>query len=210
MDDVSEQDNEPTQTEKTHNHIQQLYPALLLGDSTAWGKFYDYFNGRIDFFFRKEGVNNSRDREDLFHQVMVTIFDALRRNKYNPEKAPLVPWVYGVVKNVLRRHKKQNIEFVTTEDTGDRALNRATLKVGNPFEQDETVSGDPRLRRLKLALDSLKEKDRQILQLRASRIETSWDELAQELKINTSTAKMRHQRAIPKLADAYNKLASDP
>ena len=41
-----------TQQPDDNINIQHLYSRLMRDESSAWDEFYNYFSGRIDYFFR--------------------------------------------------------------------------------------------------------------------------------------------------------------
>lgn len=175
-----------------------IYPLLMQDDLKAWDEFYDHYSNRLCFYFGRKGVEK-KDQEDLVQQTMVVIFRRL--SAYNPDLAPFRSWIYGIANRVCISYLSDQSALLSIEKTGDEDLDRAALEAGNPFEKEETSIDDPRLPKLKKALETLPVKDQEILKLKVSRTGT-WDDLAQELKLGVSAVKMRYFRALDKLEEA--------
>lgn len=185
---------------------QRVYAGLMRGDQDAWAEFYDYYGGRLDWYFEKSDVYDDRDREDLFNETMEAIYRSLDR--YDPDHAPFRNWVYGVARNVMLRHQRIYSRLYAHEEGGDDALELAAFQAGDALEEETAGEVDPRLALLRKALSMLPEPKRKILKMRASRTAT-WAELAQELDIGTSAAKMRHQRALEELKQLVDTLGAE-
>ncbi len=126
--------------------------------------------------------------DDLVAETFVV---ALRRRaSYNPKKAPIRGWLYGIATNLLRNHVRQEVrgfQLTAKAGAGDRpAENHDTAVAGR-------VDAAARLRVLASELAALSEQDRDVLLL------TSWAglepaEVAEALGVPASTVRSRLHR----------------
>ncbi|MFJ7214647.1 RNA polymerase sigma factor [Amycolatopsis sp. NPDC098790] len=126
--------------------------------------------------------------DDLVAETFVV---ALRRRaSYDPEKAPIRGWLYGIATNLLRNHLRQEVRgFQLTAKAGAEE---------RPEENHDTavagrVDAAARLRVLAGQLAALSEQDRDVLLL------TSWAglepaEVAEALGVPASTVRSRLHR----------------
>jgi RNA polymerase sigma factor (sigma-70 family) len=131
--------------------------------------------------------------------VAETFLIAFRRwDTYDPAKAPVRGWLYGIATNVLRNHRRQEIRrFQATAS----AMTREGRDLGEPHDSRVAarVDAEHRMRQLAGALVSeLGEDERDVLLL------TSWahlepTEVAAALGIPASTVRTRLQRVRQKL-----------
>lgn len=123
--------------------------------------------------------------------VAETFLVALRRRtSYDPAKASIRSWLYGIATNLLRNHVRQEERFFQLSarvGAGERSVeNHDTLVAGR-------VDAAARLRTLAGALAQLSEQDRDVLLL------TSWAglepaEVAEALGVPASTVRSRLHR----------------
>jgi RNA polymerase sigma factor (sigma-70 family) len=174
---------------------RQLLPGLLRADQQAWDEFYKQYNPWLDSFFYRKGVQDDRDREDLFSETMQMIVVSLV--SFDPTKGALRNWVYGVAQNVLLRHWARKSEAPVQIAEDDEAQSDHDDKSMSQHEQPL----DARHQQLKEAIDKLSERDQRILLLRSERSETewTWKALAEEMGIGESAAKMAYRRALERL-----------
>ena len=170
------------------------YPQLLAGDREAWNSFYDRYSGLIDRFFVRKGISEAKEREDLFNETMMVIFQKLET--YDRSQGPLRNWVYGVAKNVLLQYR----DNPTADNTQTTYDNEERQMFAGPSDESDHQS-DPRTSQLKEAITHLKPKDQEILMLRSQLAEDvwMWDQIGQKIGIGVSAAKMRYSRALERL-----------
>jgi RNA polymerase sigma factor (sigma-70 family) len=125
--------------------------------------------------------------DDLVADTFVTALD--HRHRYDPTRAGVRPWLYGIASNLLRRHVRDEL----------RAL-RATARLVTERYADgpedrvaERLDAQARVARLAAALAVLSVDDREVLLL------TSWaglspTEIAQALDIPAGTVRSRLHR----------------
>ncbi|PRY32594.1 RNA polymerase sigma factor [Umezawaea tangerina] len=126
--------------------------------------------------------------DDLVADVFVA---AIRgRSGYDPDRAAVRPWLYGIATNLMRTHLRSR-----------RRERAATARVQTPGHADshenrvlDQVDAQVRARQLGKALDGLAQRDRDVLLL------TGWAgldsaEVAQALDIPVGTVRSRLHRA---------------
>ncbi|RKT55032.1 RNA polymerase sigma factor [Saccharothrix australiensis] len=163
-------------------------PDLSAPDpASVFGRLFDDHAGPLHAYLARRVGDQTAD--DL---VSETFLVALRqRHTYDPARAGVRPWLYGIASNLLRRHARR-------EARGWRA--RARM-VGADRAQDESpevrtterVTAQQQVRRLAGALAALEPGDRDVLLL------TSWGrlsatEVAQALGIPVGTVHSRLHR----------------
>ncbi|QKV73018.1 RNA polymerase sigma factor [Amycolatopsis sp. Hca4] len=126
--------------------------------------------------------------DDLVAETFVV---ALRRRaSYDPERAPVRGWLYGIATNLLRNHVRQEVR-------GFQLTARAGVEDRPAENHDAAVAGRvdaaARLRVLAAELAALSEQDRDVLLL------TSWAglepaEVAEALGVPASTVRSRLHR----------------
>jgi len=126
--------------------------------------------------------------DDLVAETFVV---ALRRRaSYDPAKAPIRGWLYGIATNLLRNHVRQEVR-------GFRLTAKAGVEDRPAENHDAAVAGRvdaaARLRVLAAGLAALSEQDRDVLLL------TSWAglepaEVAEALGVPASTVRSRLHR----------------
>jgi RNA polymerase sigma factor (sigma-70 family) len=125
--------------------------------------------------------------DDLVGDVFVA---AIRgRSGYDPQRAAVRPWLYGIATNIVRTHLRSR-----------RRERAATARVETPGHSDshenrvlDRVDAQVRARQLAKALDGLAQRDRDVLLL------TGWagldsTEVAQALDIPVGTVRSRLHR----------------
>ena len=88
-------------------------------------------------------------------------------------------------------HKSYASEYSKQDELSDKQYAAA--------ENSEEIPVDQERQKVQNALAQLPEKDRQIVLLRINADARTWADIAQELGISESTAKMRYSRALTKL-----------
>jgi RNA polymerase sigma-70 factor, ECF subfamily len=139
--------------------------------------------------------------DDLVGDVFVA---AIRgRAGYDPERAAVRPWLYGIATNVVRTHLRSR-----------RRERAATARVEAPGHADshenrvlDQVDAQVRARQLAKAVDELPERDREVLLL-TGLVGMDSTEVAEALDIPVGTVRSRlhrvrrHLRAVCPLIDA--------
>ena len=178
-------------TQVDEDELGQIYLALKERDSAAWTIFYEHYRGELDRYFENGQVYMREDREDLLQETMRAIFVSV--HTYDPEKSAFKNWVYGVAHNVMVKHQKDYSEQYKHEEF--------EIEENRDYPQTQTLNIIPASGNsiVQKAYEQLNEKDRAIINLRLGRDHVPWKELAPELNLGESTAKMRYKRAIKRL-----------
>lgn len=177
---MTEPDDEPVPVDRDRPYLGGPDPAV------EFGRLFDAYAAPIHHYLaRRIGQDTAHDL------VSETFMVALnQRHGYDPRRAPVRSWLYGIATNLLRRHVRQEV----------RAL-RATARVAGHAppggEHDtrvaERVDAAQLAARLAAALAELSEGDRDVLLL------TSWAgldsvEVAEALDIPVGTVRSRLHR----------------
>jgi RNA polymerase sigma factor (sigma-70 family) len=175
------------------------YPELLDNVPEAWSTLTNHFGPRLNTYFKKREVSTQEDREDLVNETLTTFYETLQSGQYSPEKGLLAQWMYGIAHKKLNAHKKRYAQIYSNEEEFEDSHT-----IGNEGEATNQLSADTeeQIHELEVAMDQLSEKLREVVVLKTQVSEEwTWEEIANELGIKVSTAKMRYVRGIEKLRE---------
>ncbi|MEC9373420.1 MAG: sigma-70 family RNA polymerase sigma factor [Planctomycetota bacterium] len=168
-------------------------PALLAraarGDESAWRELVDLYWRRVYAL----SVSRCRDddlAEEITQSVFVTLAEQLTADAYT-EKGRFEPWLFRIAMNRLRDEMRRR------RRRPQASLESADLPVAASANSAD-IEDD--LAALRVALDSLSEADREIIELR-HHAELPFKEIAQMLQEPVGTLLARHHRALAKLRD---------
>lgn len=166
--------------------------ARSLSDPAAFAPLYDRHAGAIHDFVARRLGNDLAD--DLCAQTFYVAFD--RRGSYDLTRPDARPWLYGIVTNLLHRHRRQEVR-------GYRAMARATASAqveatGEIERIVNRVAAAESARSIAAALATLSTGERDVLLLHAWG-DLSHDEIAAALTISSGTARARLHRARKRL-----------
>ncbi|MGI5284886.1 RNA polymerase sigma factor [Nonomuraea polychroma] len=136
--------------------------------------------------------------EDITAETFLLAFD--RRNRFDPERGSLRPWLFGFATNLIARHRRKEIRHY-------RALARLDPESVMEGHEDRVVSSVAAQRmqpHLAKALAALSSGERDALLLVALG-QLSYDEVALALGISTGTVGSRLSRARAKIHALINK-----
>ncbi|WP_254126699.1 RNA polymerase sigma factor [Amycolatopsis sp. CA-230715] len=167
-------------------------PDLTRGDVKAvFTRLFDEHAGPLRGYLA--GRVGAEAADDL---VAETFLVALRRRgSYDPERAPIRGWLYGIATNLLRNHVRHEIR-------GYRATARARYETGQVDPLDiraaERVDAESGMRLIAGELAALSDDERDVLLL------TSWAglgpaEVAAAVGVTASTVRSRLHRVRQKL-----------
>ncbi|MGJ6969238.1 RNA polymerase sigma factor [Streptosporangium sp. G11] len=143
---------------------------------------YRYVAGRLDV----------QVADDLAAETFLIAFR--RRDRFDPERGGLRPWLFGIATNLVARHRKQEVRHY-------RALARAGVEPDADSHESQVVTSASAQRlqpQLAKALTRLTRGERDVLLLMAlSRL--SHEEIAQPLGISYGTVGSRLSRARKKI-----------
>lgn len=178
---------------KTDEDLMRLF---IKGDAKAFEQIYDRYEAfMVNFFYRKLWSNRIK-AEDFTHDLFTKIID--KPTAFDPNRN-FKTWLFSVANNMCKNeYKKQEVRKPTTYDLPEvkDAISKAKL-------QDTHVDANNFNNALKLELDKLNEKHREVFILRHFE-GLSLNEIGEVLAINTGTVKSRLHYATKVLA---NKLA---
>ncbi|MEU7004887.1 RNA polymerase sigma factor [Nonomuraea sp. NPDC046570] len=149
---------------------------------------YRYVAGRLD----------TQAAEDIAAETFLLAFD--QRDRYDPERGGLRPWLFGIATNLVARHRRKEARHY-------RALARLGPEPAVEGHENRVVTSvaaqrvQPQLAR---ALTALSRGERDVLLLVALG-QLSYQEVAQALGISTGTVGSRLSRARAKLHDLIDK-----
>ena len=164
----------------------ELMVAAVAGDAEAFGRLVRRHEKAIYAFLARRSCR--ADADDLLADVWANAFPS--RATFDTTWESALPWLYGIARNVLRRHwsRSHRSSLVDTE-------------TADPWsEVDNRLAAATATRQLRAALLALPEEHREILLL------TAWEELtptqaAVVLGIPPSTARSHLRRARRALHD---------
>lgn len=182
------------------------------GDAEALGELIAVHQSWVHRYVRGELGAKLRDKEESMDMVQEAMVRLLRYGpKFVPENRAQFRALLGkVVLNAIR----DRIEFFERERRDmDREGERqaaSVLMLGShdraPTQPDEAAERSEMRSWVRLGLEFLEPDDRRVILLRQWEGH-SFDEIAERMQLaNRDTARMRFNRALPKLADAIDRL----
>ena len=147
-------------------------------------KIYRDYHERVCGYIRSR-INDMQDAEDIASSVFVKVFEKL--DSFDESRASLSTWIYTIARNTLTdyyRTKKQFVELTEAQESG--------------FSVEDEICNEEMLERLADALESLPERERNIVILRYYSGRTL-KEIAGRLGISYSHVKTLQNKALAKL-----------
>lgn len=183
---------EPAEPSRLDEPADSVLIARSLDEPDAFAPLYDRHAGAIHDFVSRRLGNDLAD--DLCAQTFYVAFD--RRRSYDLARPHARPWLYGIVTNLLHRHRRQEVR-------GYRAIARATgsaqVEAYGEIERIvNRVAAAESVRSIAAALAALSMGERDVLLLHAWG-DLSHDEIAAALTISSGTARARLHRARKRL-----------
>jgi len=150
------------------------------------------------YFARRVGADVA---EELVAEVFLAAFRI--RDRYDPARADVRPWLFGISSNVLARHRRDEARYWKMR----ASLGTEPSESLTPADEaDERVAAQAERPRLIAALRRLRKVDREVLLLFAWE-GLSYDEIAEALGIPVGTVRSLLSRSRRQLRDA---LGADP
>jgi len=173
-----------------------LLVRIAGGDRTAFAALFQRYAGKVKSYLIRLGAAGAI-AEDLAQDVMVAIWR--RAGSYDPSKAKASTWVFVVARNAwIDRLRREKVEFAyrsgldLSEESGDEA----------PDDAAERTQTEDRMR---VALESLSEEQRQVVQLSFFE-DRPHSEIAERLSLPLGTVKSRLRLALIKLRAQWSEL----
>jgi RNA polymerase sigma-70 factor (ECF subfamily) len=168
--------------------MEKLARRMVASEDQAYREFGAIFGPRFRAFFLKHGLTGS-DAEDLAISCITDI--ALKVKKYKSTKdGSFEAWVFTIARNTLvdwwRKHQ-------------------ATVPLTDDLSTENLLGGElkPNINVVLAVRDAtaqLSKTDQAVIQLRELGVEHSYDEIGEHLGIRPETARVRHFRALKRLA----------
>ncbi|MEU4804867.1 sigma-70 family RNA polymerase sigma factor [Actinosynnema sp. NPDC023587] len=154
---------------------------------SVFGRLFDEHAGSLHGYLSRRVGDQTAD--DLVSETFLVALQ--QRHTYDPARAGVRPWLYGIAGNLLRRHVRQEVRGWQARARvagADRAQSESP-----EVRSAERVTAQQRVRQLAGALAALEPGDRDVLLL------TSWSglsspEVAQALGIPVGTVYSRLHR----------------
>ena len=143
-------------------------------------------------YFRRR-VDQPEDASDLLGYVLLALWENGARVPTSDTEARM--WCFGIARNILREHHRHTIKRIALADQ----LRHHLRDLASPDNAaDTTVVAQDRGRMIREAVRSLDDRSKELVTL------VHWDgftiaEAARVLRINESTARTRHARALKRL-----------
>jgi len=155
--------------------------------SSVFGRLFDEHAGSLHAYLARRVGDQTAD--DLVSETFLVALQ--RRHTYDPVRAAVRPWLYGIASNLLRRHVRQEVRGWRARA---RLVGMDQVRTESPeVRSTERVAARQQIRQLAGALAALEPGDRDVLLL------TSWGQLtstevAQALGIPVGTVYSRLNR----------------
>ena len=179
---VNEYPNQPSAD------LAPLLRAAAAGDQAAWREIVSLYSRRV-FALARSRCRNSDVAEEITQSVFATIAMKLGAGEY-AERGRFESWIFRVAANRIRDHIRRVKR--RPEAAGSDQL--------DAHPAPPTPPESPELTRLRLAMDSLTDADREIVELRHHG-GLSFKQIADSLNEPLGTLLARHHRALRKLRD---------
>lgn len=153
----------------------------------VFGRLFDEHAGSLHGYLARRVGDQAAD--DLVSETFLVALQ--RRHTYDPARAGVRPWLYGIATNLLRRYVRQEVRGWRAKA---RVLGAERLQAeSHEVRTTEQVTAQQRIRQLAGALAALEPGDRDVLLL------TSWGhlsaaEVSQALGIPVGTVHSRLHR----------------
>jgi RNA polymerase sigma-70 factor (ECF subfamily) len=133
--------------------------------------------------------------EDAVAETFLVAYE--QRDRFDPKRGALLPWLYGIATNVLRRHRRVELRHL-------RTLARATGEPEDPQSEQrnvERLDAAQQVARVSRALAALPRRQRDVLLLFAV-AELEYAEIAAALSIPLGSVQSALHRARTKIRAA--------
>ncbi len=151
-----------------------LINRILKGDREAEQELLLQFIEEIKIIVRHQLADSSEYLEDLTNEICIALIENLRKGKFDPERAKLGSYIYGIAKNKISDFRKQKTDIIK-EDISKKEI-PIIPEISERFENDELLDI------MRGQLTDLKPKYRKVLILRYY-MERSIGEIAEILGI---------------------------
>lgn len=171
-----------------HDDLAPLLMAAGRGDEAAWREVVARYGRRV-FALAKSRCRDSNVAEDITQSVFATVSSKLGSGEY-AEHGRFESWLFRVAMNRVRDHVRRVRRRPEVSDDG-------TLAKRSTERGEEGVEASM-LDRLRAAMETLTEPDREVIELRHHG-GLSFKQIAEMLDEPVGTLLARHHRALRKL-----------
>jgi RNA polymerase sigma-70 factor (ECF subfamily) len=168
---------------------EQALVRVAGGDRDAFAVLFGRYAGKVKSYLMRLGANGAI-AEDLAQDVMVSIWR--RAGSYDPAKAKASTWIFVVARNAwIDRLRREKVELayrgstIVTEESDEESPDEAVVRA-----QSEE--------RIRAALETLSEEQRQVVRLSFFE-DRPHSEIAERLSLPLGTVKSRLRLALIKL-----------
>jgi RNA polymerase sigma factor (sigma-70 family) len=139
--------------------------------------------------------------EDVVAQTFLIAYE--QRHRYDPDRAEVLPWLYGITTRLLARHRRDEIRWyrALARTGADPLLGGRSVVDSHAPRADERADAQVRARQIAAVLAELPARQRDVLLLYAVG-ELSYGEIATVLDVPVGTVQSALHRARTKLRHA--------
>lgn len=176
--------------------VAALLASASMGDQAAWREIIGLYSRRV-FAMAHSHLKDPDLAEEITQSVFVTLAQKLPGSTSGAyqEQGSFEPWLFRITMNRVRdeaRRRKRQAKPTSPEELGQHT----------PVSTDESPTPnneiDPEMQRLRAALTTLEDADREIIDLRHIG-GMSFKQIAAVLNAPLGTVLARHHRALKKL-----------
>lgn len=177
--------------------VGALVARCAAGEEDAWREFLDMYGRRV-FALCKSRVRSPELAEEITQSVFATVAVKLRDGGY-ADSGRFEAWLFRVAMNRVRDEiRRQRRAATPTDPEHFGSLG------GARGAEEERADLSPDLERLREAMGSLSDADREVIELRHHG-QMGFKEMAEMLDEPMGTLLARHHRALKKLRTALEK-----
>ena len=120
------------------NDDKELLRQLAKGNEAAFGAFYERHQGSI-YRFAWHMSGNQASAEEITQEVFLRLIENPRN--FDPEKGPLTAYLFGIARNLLRRHMDSDRTVPLEEESmgGDDAEPAVEPEILSGLDQQEKL-----------------------------------------------------------------------
>jgi RNA polymerase sigma-70 factor (ECF subfamily) len=132
------------------------------GEEQAFAALYHRHHGRVYRFAMQ--MSGSRDvAEEVTQEVFLVLMH--RALEFDPAKARLSSWLYGIARNQVLRHLERRAGSVALDDCEDAEDSSLPPELVTTFDPVESLTRDARAQRLRAAVLALPPRYREVVVL---------------------------------------------
>lgn len=175
----------------------ELYPQLMSFDRDAWDLVERFYAERLDAYFFGKRMLTREDRHDAIQETFIRFFKSLINSQYDPNQGSLSQWLYSIARILVLEHKRNYASEYShqLELSEEHADNTQT----DEEKGNEDFQLSPYQEQVSRAFANLSDKDQEVIRVKINADDRTWTDIAEELKVSESAAKMRFTRALTKL-----------